>query len=196
MRTVTVVPGLVLDEELYGLAEAGLWAFAPGLVACTWEWFTDPANWALIPDPSCFGYKAELLLQRAAERTTKINLWMGPDLRAGETPKPHNHPWEQFTAHVLAGGYLETRYEPSPQGGAPVVQDRSHSAGGRNIVPKATFHEVIEVADPGRTLTLMDCGPGIQGQWGYMDPHTGEFSANEPDPAFSARLRQLNPQLR
>jgi hypothetical protein len=48
----------------------------------------------------------------------------------------------------------------------------------------------------GRTLTLMDCGQGKPGEWGYLDPDTGRFNRNAPDPQFMALLRDRNPHMR
>jgi len=192
MRTITVIPGLTVDEDMYQRVEAVLPRFAPG-VGLTWDQFTTPDSWLLIPDERCFGYKAELVLLRTTEATVKTNLWMGPDLRSGETPKPHNHPWE-FTSHILRGGYAESRYEN--RGTRIVAGTVSHGEGGANEVPLSTFHEVTEIYESGATLTLMVCGPGVKGDWGYLDPYTGNFVPVPPDPDFKLRLTQLNPRLR
>jgi hypothetical protein len=49
--------------------------------------------------------------------------------------------------------------------------------------------------EPGRTLTLMVCGRGNKGQWGYIDPDTGEYRDNEPDPTFLERAKRINPRM-
>lgn len=192
MSSVQVIPGLTVDQTMFHAAAAGLAAHAPG-ERLTWEMFTGANSWTLIPDPDGFGYKAECVLRREPTRTVKINLWMGPDLRDGQAPRPHNHPWE-FTAHVLLGGYTEQRYELA--GKAVKSTAETHLVGGQNHVPLSTFHEVTEIAEPGRTLTLMLCGEGTHGDWGYLDPETGKVTVNVADPGFQARLAQLNPRMR
>uniref|UniRef100_UPI003F4977B7 hypothetical protein n=1 Tax=Amycolatopsis sp. CA-096443 TaxID=3239919 RepID=UPI003F4977B7 len=69
-----------------------------------------------------------------------------------------------------------------------------HRAGGRNDVPRSVYHEVTEIHEPGRTLSLMVCGRGERGAWGYLDT-TGLHTPTAPDPDFKAKLRQLNPHL-
>ncbi|MGF7229460.1 MAG: hypothetical protein ACQR33_05795 [Candidatus Saccharibacteria bacterium] len=191
---VPIIPGLTVSDDMFERAEVAITKLnlTPDFLF-TWRSFTDPKKWLLIPDPECFGYKAELTLHQTEQSTIKVNIWYGPDLRAGETPKPHNHPWD-FTAHVLLGSYNETRYDSS-NSGAPLIQDRVHAEGGQNHVPLHVFHEVTEV-EPGKTMSLMVCGRGTKGQWGYIDPHTGAFELTAPDPTFRDRLLQLNPQHR
>ncbi|MGW2998703.1 hypothetical protein [Streptomyces sp. NPDC001155] len=192
MKSAQIIPGLAVDEEMFDAAFSGLAAHAPD-EHLTWDSFTNEQNWTLIPDPDGVGYKAEYLLRREAETTIKINLWFRPDLRDGEKPKPHNHPWP-FTAHILLGGYTEQRYEVVD--GKVTSTTQSHRVGEQNDVPLEIFHEVTAITEPGRTLTLMVCGAGRKGEWGYIDPESGEFEANRPDPGFRARLVAINPRLR
>ncbi|MET9779119.1 hypothetical protein ABZ023_33555 [Streptomyces sp. NPDC006367] len=192
MKPVEIVPGLVVDEQLFDAAVAGLAAHAQD-ERVTWGSFTDEQNWTLVPGPDGAGYKAEYLVRGEKERTVKINLWFSPDLRDGEAPKPHNHPWE-FTAFILLGGYTENRYEVVD--GRVEKTTQVHKAGEQNHLPLRTFHEVTQIAEPGRTLTLMVCGAGCKGAWGYIDPETGEFEENQPDPGFRTHLQALNPRLR
>lgn len=192
MEPVEIVPGLVVDEEMFDAAVRGLAARTP-YERLTWGTFTDERHWTLIPDPQGSGYKAEYLVRRESERTVKINLWLGPDLRDGSAPRPHNHPWP-FTAFILLGGYTEDRYEPVR--GRVHRTTRVHEAGERNHLPLTAFHEVTHLSAPGRTLTLLVCGAGRTGAWGYLDPETGRFQENRPDPGFRAHLKALNPRLR
>ncbi|MFF7446509.1 MULTISPECIES: hypothetical protein [unclassified Streptomyces] len=192
MRTVRVVPGLTVDEELFDATVDGLARFTPD-ESLTWAEFTSEDRWLLVPDSDGVGYKAEAVLRREEGRTVKVNLWMAPDLRDGEKSRPHNHPWE-FTAHILAGGYTEQRYEVVD--GQVVTETQVHMAGDTNEVPLSTFHEVTDIQAPGRTLTLMVCGAGREGDWGYLNPTTGELEPNRPDPGFRDRLIALNPRMR
>lgn len=192
MERIEIIPGLIVDEEMYQRAVRGLEQHAPS-GKLTWEAFTDEHGWLLIPDPDGAGYKGELVVRREEDCTVKINLWMAPDLRAGAEPAPHNHPWE-FRAHVLMGGYTEQRYQVLD--GEVHAEARSHDAGGQNHVPLDVFHEVTHVHTPARTLTLMVCGQGRKGNWGYLDVDTGAFEENQADPTFKARLQTLNPRLR
>ncbi|MFB7630472.1 hypothetical protein ACFC0M_05915 [Streptomyces sp. NPDC056149] len=194
MTTLQVAPELVLDDVMFNAAEAGVAAHLPGLAALTWERFTVPADWTLVPDDRGAGYKAELVLLNTPERTAKINVWFAPDLRGGEDPTPHSHPWD-FVAHVLLGGYNEDRYTLD---GGSVRAERGveHVAGGANRVVREVYHEVTEIHAPGATLSLMVCGRGERGRWGYLDLATGLHQATASDPDFGARLRALNPQHR
>jgi hypothetical protein len=177
---------------MFRAAAKGLASHAPE-EQFTWDRFIDENNWTFIPDPDSEGYKAEFLVQRTPGRTLKINVWFKPDLRDGQRPRPHNHPWE-FTAFILLGGYTEDRYEVA--GGKVNKTTQVHKAGEQNHLPPTTFHEVTQISEPGRTLTLMVCGAGRTGAWGYIDPETGEFEENQPDPDFRRRLEALNPRLR
>ena len=193
MTTIQIAPGLILDNRLYDAAAAGTSSHAPELGPLTWEQFTRPGSWCLVPDDRGDAYKAELVLAESREATTKINLWFLPDLRGGQRSAPHSHPWA-FSAHVLLGGYCEDRYVPD---GSTVRADLGveHTAGGVNAVPRTVYHEVTAIHDPGRTLTLMVCGRGERGTWGYLDMATGEHRRAAPDPGFSARIAALNPHL-
>ncbi|MEJ8652790.1 hypothetical protein WKI65_33190 [Streptomyces sp. MS1.AVA.3] len=190
MKT-TVVPGLTVTSEMFEAASAGVGNQIEELAPLTWERFIDPSGWTLIPDDRGDAYKAELVLRRTAESTVKINLWRLPDRRGGDQAHPHDHPWA-FRSHVLLGGYEEDRY--IPQGGQVVPNlGFSHASGTVNELPLAVYHDVTEVHEPDRTLTLMVCAAGTTGQWGYLDTDTGEHVATSPDPHFINRLRALNP---
>ncbi|MFT2014575.1 hypothetical protein ACMA1D_01820 [Streptomyces sp. 796.1] len=192
MDPIQIAPGLVLTEAQYELAAAGLTEHAPDL-ALSWERFTAPADWWLVPDKDGRLAKAELVLVEGAERTVKINLWHLPDLRSGR-PMPHSHPWS-FRSHILAGGYAEDRYAAT--GGVVTATRHDHLADSANSVDRAVYHEVAALhAPPGETMTLMLCGPGTRGIWGYLDPDTGRHSPPSADPGFGARLRALNPHRR
>lgn len=194
MNSTVIVPGLVVNGDMFDRATAALGLKAPELPPLTWEQFIDDANWFLVPDPDGFGYKGEYVVLRTAERTIKLNRWMGPDLRSGQQPMPHNHPWELFVADILLGGYTEERYEVVD--GEVRNSTSSHREGGVNSIPKGVYHEVVSI-DPG-TLTMMDCGLGTKGDWGYIDPRTGLYTHNSdaPDPTFMDRAKALNPRLR
>lgn len=195
MTMIQIAPGLVLDDELFGAAEAGVSAHAPHLAPLTWRQFAEPAGWTLVPDDCGDGYKAELVLLNTREATAKINLWFLPDLRGGQEPTPHSHPWA-FDAHVLLGGYSEDRYTPDGTGMVRAERGVEHAAGGVNGVPRSVYHEVTAIHEPGRTLTLMVCGRGERGAWGYLDLATGQHRHVEPDRTFAARLRAINPHRR
>ncbi|MEV7198269.1 hypothetical protein AB0N81_41770 [Streptomyces sp. NPDC093510] len=93
MATIQIRPGLALDDVLYGAAEAGTATHVPHLAPLTWETFTAPPSWTLVPDGCGNGYKAELTLLGTRKATVKINLWIAPDLRGDQQPAPHSHPW-------------------------------------------------------------------------------------------------------
>jgi hypothetical protein len=187
-RRAEVEPDLVVTGEMFELLEAALPLYVRDL-SVSWDDFVDPMFWLLVPDPDCVGYKAEFVLFRDAVRTVKLNKWFKPDLRSGESPKPHGHPWA-FEARLLAGGYTEHRYII----GRSAYQVQTHLVGDLNSIDLSDFHEVTEILDPENTLSLMVCGPGIQGNWGYLDPHTGVVRENTPDPTFRDRVVQLNPR--
>ncbi|MEU7004335.1 hypothetical protein [Nonomuraea sp. NPDC046570] len=109
--TALIVPGLTVTAAMYEVAAAGIELHSPDVGPLTWETWTDPARWTLVPDEQTMrAFKAEFTLRDYADGTLRrINLWHEPDLRGGASPKPHSHPWP-FIAHVLAGGYSEQRY--------------------------------------------------------------------------------------
>lgn len=221
MKRVTVAPGLVLDDEMFGRALIALGIYAPDEVTkFTWEQFTSRTRWRLIPDvenPEVPFFKAELVvkLRPPYEQTVKLNLWHSADLRRDGAPLPHNHPWA-FASHVLMGGYREDRYavginqdgifdDPYSKwsvGDTQLTQGVTHEAGNRNEIGLTTFHEVVEVLEPDRTLTLMNCGPGRKDGWGYLEDNgNGELAyipnkLSPVDGRFKALLLDRNPHLR
>lgn len=214
---VLVAPSLELDDEMFGLARQALYQYAPDQVdGFTWERFTDRLSWVLVPDvehPDIDFYKAEMKVKECApySQTIKLNVWRTPDLRRDGAPMPHSHPWP-FVGHVLMGGYEEDRYDVAhPNGvldnplsswelGAVSVRyGVMHRAGDNNNLSLATFHEVTKVHEPGRTLSLMDCGQGRKDGWGYLDPDTGLYVPKQQSPIdsrFEALWRDRNPHLR
>ncbi len=69
-----------------------------------------------------------------------------------------------------------------------------HVQGATSTVDRRLYHEVTALlAPPGRTMTLMACGPGERGAWGYLGLGTGRHVSPEADAAFPARLKALNP---
>lgn len=220
MKRITVAPSLVLDDEMFELALAALNRYAPEQVAnFTWERFIARESWVLVPDvehPDEPFYKAEFVIKQGAPytQTVKLNLWRSPDLRRDGAPMPHNHPWP-FTGHVLMGGYREDRYkvdrgrnrilvDPYQQwdvSGMQVTQGVLHEAGQHNDIELTTFHEVTEILDPGRTLSLMDCDLGRKDGWGHLeDSGNGELvyvpnKMGEVDKRFKPLLLERNPHL-
>lgn len=191
MKRIEIAPGLEVTERMYDNAAHGMSTWTTDGQGITWESFTRPDLWTMVPDDQGDAYKAEFVWERTADRTLKVNLWFAPDLRGGELSKPHSHPWA-FRARILMGGYSEDRYDPDGAGAVRKVTQQ-HGPGGVNDVPLTTYHEVTDIHEPGQTLTLMVCGPGRQGAWGYLDVHTGEHLPVEPDPLFRERLLALNP---
>jgi hypothetical protein len=193
-------------------------AGAPEQVATfTWKRFTTRESWLLIPDvehPERPWYKAELVIKQGPPylQTNKLNVWKFPDLRRDGAPMPHSHPWEEFTGNLLMGGYEEDRYDVSlpdqlranPRasatlGNVSVNTGVVHQAGECNRISRVTFHEVTRILDPGRTLSLMDCGPGIKDGWGYLDPDSGLYTPNKQSPTdskFEELFLDRNPHRR
>ncbi len=196
MSTVEVVPGLVLDDAMYDAAAEGVGAYAAELAPLSWSAFVDPASWLLIPDDRGELSKAEMTLVSSIERTVRLNVWFRADLRGGDKPMPHSHPWTTFTGHVLAHGYTENRYRRDHQGDVLAELDVAHRSPAANEVDHDTFHEVCEVHEPGRTLSLMVCGRGQRGDWGYLDTDTGEYRRLQPVVGFDGMLAALNPHRR
>lgn len=221
MKRTVVAEGLVLDEELYGLALEGLQSYVPELVGdFTYERFVDPGKWARIPDvenPDVPFYKAETILMSGEPylQTVKLNYWVGADLRRDGAPMPHNHPWP-FTGHVLSGGYIEDRYRVR-RNEVQILQDPfskwdiatmdltegvAHVAGTNNDIPLQTFHEVTEILEPGRTLSLMDCDLGRKEGWGHLEDNgRGGFvyvpnKQGVVDKRFKDLFFDRNPHLR
>jgi len=204
-----VIPGLRLDEELYGAAAEGLAAHAPVQPALTWEMFSDPARWWLVPSPDDddagmpLSYKAEFVVTQTADLTIKINVWYRPDLRSAETSRPHTHPWEVMEAHPVLGGYEDEHWHRSACGLLVEQGSVLNLPGAVNRIHARDYHEVTAIADPGRTVSVMICGRWIhdeahQGVWGHLDLHTGEHVPVQRDEAerarFRSRLYRINPQ--
>jgi hypothetical protein len=72
-----------------------------------------------------------------------------------------------------------------------------------NRIIARDYHEVTELADPGRTVSVMICGRWLcddadRGVWGHLDLDTGEHVPVQRDQVaqarFEARLDWLNPQ--
>lgn len=193
MSTVEVIPGLVLDEEMFEAAAAGVADLAPDLAPLSWETITSASRWLNIPDDCGELSKSEMTLLNTAERTVRLNVWRRADLRGGEKPMPHNHPWQSFTGHVLLGGYAEARYELDPAGGVLAELDVQHASPAANVVGHDTYHEVSAVHAPGRTVSLMVCGRGRRGDWGYLDVDSGEHKRLQPVKDFAVMFAALNP---
>jgi hypothetical protein len=194
MPIVEVVPGLVLDGELYETAAAGIATHAPDVAALSWETFVRPRSWLLVPDEQGELSKAEMTVATSVERTVRLNLWFRADLRGGNRPVPHNHPWVRFEAQLLLGGYDEDRYERTDSGAVVAQLGVVHASPAVNAVDHDTFHEVRAVHAPGRTMSLMVCGRGQRGDWGHLDIDTGEAHRSQPVVGFDAMLAALNPQ--
>jgi hypothetical protein len=193
MRTHMITPGLAVTETMYQAAAAGITHHVSLGAPLTWERFTAGGDWTLVPDDAGRLYKAEYVVTNTPAQTVKVNAWFGPDRRGGERPMPHNHPWA-FDAHILLGGYEEDRYHLANG----TVRDNLgvvHREGGTNAISREVYHEVTGLRPDydGHVLTLMVCGRGQRGTWGYLDIDTAEHTLAAPDPAFTARLAALNP---
>lgn len=192
MHTVTIAPGLILNETMYDIACDGITQHAPDVGPLRWRTWIGQ-DWTLIPDEQTGeAYKAELTLLKTATRTVRLNVWFAPDLRGGNAPKPHNHPWD-FHSTILHGSYAEDRYDLR-DGQVHHKADVEHRANEVNQIGRATFHEVTAV-EPGRTMTLMLCGPGMD-TWSYLNPDTAELTKATPPPRFTELLQALNPHQR
>jgi hypothetical protein len=209
MHCLEIIPGITLDDELFGAAAEGLAAHAPGQPTLTWETFVDPSRWWLVPGPDDdddgvpLGYKAEFVVTQTLDLTIKINIWYSPDLRSAETSKPHTHPWEVMEAHPALGGYEDQHWHRSASG--LLVQKGSvlNLPGTVNRIFARDYHEVTSIASPGRTVSVMICGRWIhdeanKGIWGHLDLLTGCHVAVQRDPVeqqrFRDRMYRINPQ--
>lgn len=203
MRTqvVEVASGLKLDREMFDAARHA----AETLVSeyahrLTWTYFTSRASWRLIPDPQQPDlpfFKAELVLVNEPpwQLTVKYNYWLAADLRRDGKPIPHNHPWEVFYAHILLGGYCESRYTKTSGGGIE-EQFGFYIPGSVNEMPKNVYHEVTKILVPG-TLTVMVCGPGVKDDWGYLETESGLYIPNKEISFYSEfkrLVRERNPK--
>lgn len=193
MDPVLIAPGLKLTDALYETVAAGVAAYAGDLAPLTWQQFTTPTAWWLIPDGTGQLSKSELTLTEERERTIKINVWSAPDIRGTDAPLPHSHPWP-FEARILLGGYSEDRYVLDGGGRVHAEMGREHTQGTANVVDRSLFHEVTGLhTAPGATATLMVCGRGERGTWGHLDPATSTIAPPQRDPRFPEHLRALNP---
>lgn len=196
MKQKQIVPGLHVDEGMYGTVRwEGLFRHVPRFGNLSWERFTNPSGWWLIPAHDGTLSRAELTLCEGDTETVKINVWFMPE-RPGDNgkPRPHSHPWD-FRSHILLGAYYEDRYTLS-DGQVHSIHGTGHLRGEVNDMPRSAYHEVVGVHDPGRTVSLMVCGPGERGAWGHLDPDKGEHVSATRDPQFVAQLDALNPHRR
>lgn len=188
-----ILPEVNIDDDLYDAATAGVATYLPQVEPLTWEQFTNPLNWQLIPDSRGELSKAEYIGFR---KHGKVNIWFRPDLRGGEKPAPHNHPWEVFTGYVLTEhGYGEDRYWRAPGGGAHAHRNVQHEGPAANVLSWDMYHEVTDVHEPGKTISLMVLGQRLPGSWGYLDLDTGEHRRYQPVTNFDAICTALNKHL-
>lgn len=158
------------------------------------------------------GIKAEFIVKQGPPylQTIKVNVWNSGDLRLNGKPIPHNHPWEEFIAKLVMGGYTECRYvvenprliidDPYSRHelGDVHASEFTYHAGtehNRNYMPRTVFHEVTRVLKPRRTVSVMVCGPGRKEAWGYLEPGTGRYTPHKLSTVghdFQARKLALN----
>lgn len=195
MKAIEIIPGLRVDENVYGAVRwEGLTRQAPHLSGLSWEQFTDPSRWWLIPGRDGSLSRAEMTLRESADETVKANVWFMPERRPHGSrykPRPHSHPWD-FRSHILLGAYYEDRYTLT-DGRVRSTHGAGVQKGDTNMVPRTEYHEVVGVWDPGRTVSLMLCGAGERGAWGYLDLDKGVHVPARRDPRFLAKLKVLNP---
>lgn len=196
MNRITVAPGLVLDEDMYGVAAEALAARLPSLAPLSFDEFVAPSLWENIPDETGEISRAQAVLLRSRQLTVKINIWHREDARGKGAPMPHNHPWDSFTSYVLMGGYDEHRWHVDAVGNIAENLDVTHGGPTVNRVDKEDYHEVPRVHVPGRTMTLMVCGAGRMGDWGYLDLDTGAHNPLQPVENFAELFAAVNPHRR
>ncbi|WP_157408150.1 hypothetical protein [Actinomadura atramentaria] len=194
-RMTQVLPDLAITDAMFEAAADAVAEHAPASPPLTWETMTDPTSWWLIPTPDAVLSKAELVLHRTPDLTVKVNVWHAPDLRGDGKPLPHNHPWREFTGHVVLGGYTEDRYLLADDGQVDVVPHIAHASPTTNTVGKDVFHEVTSIlGEPGRTVSIMVCGTGQRGAWGHLDIDTATYhQVDLNDPEFTRLLAAFNP---
>ncbi|TCO57144.1 hypothetical protein [Actinocrispum wychmicini] len=209
MNTIEIVPGLVLDDEMLDAATAGLAEHAPEVPALTRDQLLDPLRWWRVPGPDDddagvpLACKDEFVVFRSDDLTIKIMRWLGPDLRKGETSQPHTHAWRVMEAHPLLHGYVDDHWYRTATGVVVHQGSTINLAGDVNRIFDLDYHEVIEVVEPGRTLSLVICGPRVldaqgRGKWGHLDLDTGchvpiQRNSDEHQ-RFRQRLYRINPQ--
>ncbi len=154
-----------------------------------------PAVPVHIPGDGNGAYKTELVIERAPDRTVKLNWWHNRDPRRD----PHSHPWP-FESIILAGGYTETRFTRTLIGSESgydhhewVESTHTYGVGDVNVMPAGVYHTVDSVA-PG-TVTRMVCGALTSGpkDWGYLVD--GKHVQAKAGSEFIGRLHALNPHM-
>lgn len=194
MTVFEVRLGFTVTDTVYEQVRDLLASEFPGVLpGLTWEQFTHPAAALLVPDPEGEVFKLELILTASPARTVKVNQWFAPDLRDGQRPAPHNHPWRTMRSRILSGGYRDHVYRAEAGGVGHEV--RAHETGADNVIEHYEFHEVTEV-EPGNTWTCFVGDRNQPGDWGYLDLETGWYThhaAAPQNPAFPALFDNLNP---
>lgn len=84
---ITVIPGLILDDDLFERAAAGIRHYAPQAAPLTWERFVTPANWLNMPNDRDELSKSEMTLLNTPKRTLRLNVWHCADTRAATTSR-------------------------------------------------------------------------------------------------------------
>jgi hypothetical protein len=212
-----------LDEELFEAARDGVEMHLnhPGIPPLTWERWIDRPNWALIPDandPDLPYYKAEFAVTQfvpddpeLSQIIGKVNLWKKDDKRVAGRSAPHTHPGP-FRAHVMKGGYTESRFwledstvliprdktvvaDRYQLDGVLHVAEAIHQTGETNELPSDILHEVVEIHEPDRTLTVMVGHQGWDAPWGELDPDTQIWTRSTvaANPNFGAMFLDRNP---
>ncbi|WP_169542001.1 DUF3558 domain-containing protein [Nocardia jiangxiensis] len=159
-----IIPGLIVEDEIFAAAAAALATHAPDRPPLMWEIFADATRWWLIPrlyDDSAgvpLAYKAEFILLETLDLTIKINVWFLPDLRDRESSRPHTHPWEVFEAYPVLGAYEDENWHRSASGLLMHRGSMVHRPGMVNRLFARNYHEVTFIEAPGRTVSVMICG--------------------------------------
>jgi hypothetical protein len=98
-----------------------------------------------------------------------------------DEPELHNHPWEEATSLILAGGYVEERRSQRLSGPFPLSENdptrrfeivsQRFLPGMFNYILRDTYHRVQLLE--GDCWSLIFCGRKVS-SWGFWDPETGE----------------------
>ncbi len=95
---------------------------------------------------------------------------------------PHNHPWQNATSLILAGGYTEHRYYPEfdhPAITDPVPEDfrwthKTHKPGSINRIKANDFHWVELLDETNGAWSLFFAFDNVQ-DWGFFDTIKNKF---------------------
>lgn len=97
-------------------------------------------------------------LRHEVERNTPFGVYIHKFHRSDKDRHPHNHPWDESIALILAYGYIEEKDG----------RTRVYKPGDVNVITKNDFHRVTLLNEEAGSWSLFVAGRRMQ-NWGFRD---------------------------